>query len=674
MNRLLAAGALFVVGAVAADAPKTLTTGLVNPESVAINRFGRIFVSEIGEFGKAGDGRILAIDAAGKATPFTTGLDDPKGLAFASDVLFVTDVDKVIRIDEKGGAKVFAAKEAFPRKPVFLNDVVVDPKGVVYVSDSGDNKDDHGAIFRIEPNGRVSLVASDKSIPDLKGPNGLALDGVNHLLNVDFVGGVLRRVKIADGSAETVATGFEGGDGLAWDMFGRLFISSWGQGKVWGIAKAGDAPVLMHSGMQSSADLCVDASGNNLLVPDMKAGTLVSLSATIAGAEVDVTPLPYKGVPAFPGLRWTGWEEAAESTGAAETHRPIVLTHAGDGSGRTFVALQQGTVHILPKEGEGKATKLFMDIQKKVLYLDKENEQGFLGMAFHPKFKENGEFFVYYSVKQPRFTNVISRFRVSKTDPNQADPDSEEEIMRFTRKYWNHDGGTIVFGPDGFLYVALGDGGNFNDPHKNGQNLKTYLGKILRVDVDGKDAGKKYRVPADNPFVGKEGAMPEIWAYGVRNPWRIAFDRADGKLWMGDVGQDLFEEICIIEKGGNYGWNIRESFHPFGRDGVGVRKDLVDPIWEYHHDVGKSITGGNVYRGKRLPELEGYYLYADYISSKMWALKYDFAKKRVVANRPMENATRPVFSYGEDEAGETYYLGPTATGQGIFKFEKASGK
>jgi glucose/arabinose dehydrogenase len=301
---------------------------------------------------------------------------------------------------------------------------------------------------------------------------------------------------------------------------------------------------------------------------------------------------------------------------------------------------------------------------------------GLLGLAFHPKYKENGEFFVYYTLKGDKLTNVISRFRASKSDLDKADPASEEEIIRFKRPFWNHDGGTIVFGPDGFLYAVLGDGGAANDPFKNGQNLNTHLGKILRIDVDGADDGKKYRVPADNPFVGKPNTKPEIWAYGIRNPWRIAFDRETGRLWAGEVGQNLFEEIFLIEKGGNYGWNIREGFHPFGKDGVGPRPDIIEPIWEYHHDLGKSITGGGVYRGKRFPELVDWYLYGDYTSSRIWALKYDEQQKRVVANRPLAaTSNQPIVSFGEDENGEMYYLvAPSPTGQGIFRLERSAGK
>jgi quinoprotein glucose dehydrogenase len=256
---------------------------------------------------------------------------------------------------------------------------------------------------------------------------------------------------------------------------------------------------------------------------------------------------------------------------------------------------------------------------------------------------------------------VISRFRVSKKDPGKADPASEEEILRIKQPFWNHNGGTLAFGPDGCLYVGLGDGGSARDPHRNGQNLKTLLGSILRIDVDKKSDGKKYSIPQDNPFVGQKDARPEIWAYGLRNVWRMSFDRKTGALWAGDVGQDIWEEIDLIEKGGNYGWNLREAKHKFGPKGSEARSDMIDPVWEYHHNIGKSITGGNVYRGKRVPELVGAYLYADYVSGKVWALRYDEKAKKVVGNHPIEPGEScpvkkmPVITFGEDEGGEVYF-------------------
>ena len=324
-----------------------------------------------------------------------------------------------------------------------------------------------------------------------------------------------------------------------------------------------------------------------------------------------------------------------------------------------------GKIFVFPNKPDVEEAELFLDWEKKTTYKDEEFEEGVLGLAFHPKFKSNGEFFMYYT--EVPHISVISRFKVSKSDPNKADPASEEQILRIPQPYWNHNGGTICFGPDGYLYIGLGDGGAGNDPHKNGQNPKTVLGKILRIDVDHKDEGKKYAVPKDNPWVGQAGAATEAFAMGIRNTWRMSFDRKTGALWQADVGQDLWEEINIITKGGNYGWNLREGMHKF-KDGSDAKPELIEPVWEYHHTIGKSITGGVVYRGKKVPELDGCYLYGDFVSGKLWALKYDEKAKKVAANYLLQGDNLPVMTYGEDEAGEVYFTTPF--GQ-IFTFAKA---
>ncbi len=336
--------------------------------------------------------------------------------------------------------------------------------------------------------------------------------------------------------------------------------------------------------------------------------------------------------------------------------RPIVLTHAGDGTNRVFVCSQLGKVLVFENNQQASEAKVYLDIESRVVYKDSENEEGLLGMAFHPKYKENGELFIYYTTVDEPHTSVISRFKVSKDDPNKADAATEEEILRIPQPYWNHNGGTIAFGPDGYLYVGLGDGGLGKDPHGNGQSLSTLLGKVLRIDVDQHDAGLKYAIPKDNPFVKTPGARGEIWAYGIRNIWRLAFDRETGVLWAGDVGQDLWEEIDIIVGGGNYGWSLREGQHPFGPKGVEARADIIEPIFEYHHDIGKSITGGLVYRGKQAPDLVGKYLYADYVTGKMYALDYDLKANKLNGNYEIPGNIAPVMSFGEDEQGEAYYM------------------
>lgn len=359
-----------------------------------------------------------------------------------------------------------------------------------------------------------------------------------------------------------------------------------------------------------------------------------------------------------------------ELTRVRPEFRAVFVTHAGDGSGRIFVLEQRGTIYVL----DGAAATdfdVFLDIREKVRYRDRENEEGLLGLAFHPDYNQNGQFFIYYTSReiQPNGSHlsIISRMRVSRDDPNQADPNSEEVLMTIEQPFWNHNGGTLVFGPDGYLYIGLGDGGAANDPHGNGQNLGTLLGSILRIDVDTKDEGLAYGIPDDNPFVDREGARPEIYAYGIRNVWRIAFDRQTGTLWAGDVGQDIWEEIDIIKKGGNYGWNLREGKHPF-RGGAEASDKFIDPIFEYHHDVGKSITGGYVYRGEQVPALVGKYVFADYVTGEIWALDYDEASGEVQGNYRIPSGKMPVMTFGEDEQGELYL---TITGGQVFRLVPA---
>lgn len=693
MRALLCLCALFAAAPAAlaqSSVPPPIVSGLKNPESVAVGPGGKVYVSVVGEFDKDGDGSIVVVEN-GKATPFVTGLNDPKGIAvFAGRVMYVADKNRVMQVDlaSKEATELVKA-EHFPNPPKFLNDVVVDPEsGAIYVSDSGDFQGNGGAVYRIAPvfspkakgptpapkkAPAVTVVVDAKKLPGLHTPNGLAMDGQSHLLIVDLGTGVLHRIKLADGTAVKVADGFGKADGVCWDHFGRLFVTDHPAGKLWVIPKPGEKPVLMAQGFQGAADICLDPTGKAILVPDMKAGTLHAVPINVPGAEVDTSPIAVEAAIAFPDLKWTGWKPQTDD-GRPNQLRPILLTHFGDGSNRVVVPTQHGIIHTFANDQAAKATTMFLDITDRVKYDDRTNEEGFLGLAFHPKYKENGEFFVFYTPKKEKLTNVVSRFRVSKTDPNKADPASEEVLLRITKHNWNHDGGTICFGPDGYLYITHGDGGGANDIPDNGQNLNSLLGKILRIDVNAKGDGLPYAIPKDNPFVGRKDARGEVWAYGLRNLWRMSFDRKTGDLWAGEVGQNLYEEINIIKKGGNYGWNRRESYHPFGAKGVDVNKDMIDPIWEYHHDVGKSITGGNVYRGARLPELDGYYLYGDYVSARMWALKYDAKAGRVVANRPVKDPNVPIYSFGEDEKGEVYFLTATNTGaKGIYWFAHSKG-
>jgi glucose/arabinose dehydrogenase len=678
MNRLcwLAVAVLVAVRPAPAQEPKPklLATELKNPISVAVLG-DRTYVSLAAEADKAGTGSLVVLDKDGKTTTFAKDLDDPRGVAAYQKWLYVADKQRVLKIDLKGQVAVYAAAEAFPTPPIRLTDVVADPEsGTVYVTDAGD-KDKGGAVYRISAKGKtpvVSVVTDQTRWQDLQRPTALMLDGQSFVLLLDAGTGKLHRLNVASGTHEEVAAGLGQGAGLAWDWNGRLYVSD-AKGRLLVIGRPGAAPVEVAGGFKTAGDICLDKSGKSILITDTKAGTLTAVRTHVPGAEVNETPLPVETVVAFPDLKWSNWEGLTEK-GLPNPLRPLVLTHGGDGTNRIFVATQHGVIHVFPNDPKAKKTEVFLDIQSKVVYSDKSNEEGFLGLAFHPQFKKNGEFFVFYTIKGKKNTNVVSRFRVSKDDPNKADPTSEEELLRITdRPSWNHDGGTLCFGPDGYLYIATGDGGLANDPQGNGQNLKVLHAKILRIDVDHKDDGKNYAIPKDNPFAGRDDARGETWAYGLRNVWRMAFDRKTGQLWAADVGQNLYEEINLIVKGGNYGWKVREGLHPFSVKGSGPRKDLIDPIWEYHHTVGVSITGGTVYRGKNLPELDGAYLYGDYPSGKIWALRYDEKAKRVVENRPLKTSGQVIFSFGEDEMGEVYFLTPSNTGKGLYTFRRPGG-
>ncbi len=382
---------------------------------------------------------------------------------------------------------------------------------------------------------------------------------------------------------------------------------------------------------------------------------------------LDTRPLPVQCVPAFPNIEWSGWKPTRED-GRVESLRPILLTHAGDGSGRIFVPNQHGVIFVIAPEQDPMKANVFLDLRSKVSFQDTAIEEGFLGLAFHPQFQGNGRFFVYYTNKHEPHQNVVSSFRIDPDNPDSGKDSSEEILLVLDKPYSNHDGGTICFGPDGYLYIAVGDGGSANDPCGNGQNLGTMLGKILRIDVDQHSDTQPYSIPADNPFVEQSDARPEIWAYGLRNVWRMAFDPVTQRLWAGDVGQDKWEEIDLVVRGGNYGWNVREGLHPFGAPGATPGGNYLDPIWEYPHDTGKSIIGGIVYRGQQIPELQGGYLYADYVAGRVWAIYLDDDGVRVKAQREIQlSSPTPIISFGTDERGEAYFMNDSPDGQGIFR-------
>jgi len=326
--------------------------------------------------------------------------------------------------------------------------------------------------------------------------------------------------------------------------------------------------------------------------------------------------------------------------------RPLYITFPPDGSDRLFVLEQSGRVHGFKNHKAVTDTHVALDIRRQVRR-DNE-EEGLLGLAFHPDFKSNGQVFLHYTAARGRRRNILARFVMDKTR-EKIDPASRQIILEVNQPWANHNGGMIAFGPDGYLYVALGDGGAGGDPRGNGQNKATLLGSILRIDVDRRDPGLAYAVPPDNPFVGVPDARGELWAYGLRNVWRFSFDRQTGDLWAGDVGQVKWEEIDLIQKGRNYGWNAWEGNHPFkpaGKDGP-----FEKPVIEHPRGQARSITGGYVYRGKQHPSLQGAYVYGDFATGLIWCLRYDgrqVTEHRYVAHVPLPS------SFGEDQNGEIY--------------------
>jgi quinoprotein glucose dehydrogenase len=368
--------------------------------------------------------------------------------------------------------------------------------------------------------------------------------------------------------------------------------------------------------------------------------------------------------------------------------RPVWMSEAPDGSGRFFIVYQKGKIVIVKRGSDGGDAKVFFDIEDR--HPDFDNEDGLLSIAFHPGFTTNGLFYVYYNQKnredqhsQPQnypFRSVISEFKISAEDADKADMISERIVLQVQQPFSNHKGGELLFGPDGYLYLGLGDGGAGDDPFGNGQNTATLLAKMLRIDVNTRatwGGGRRqhelgYGFPIDNPFIHESamdgfGAHKEIFAYGLRNPWRYSFDRATGDLWVGDVGQDLWEEIDLVTKGGNYGWSVREGAHHFKPGPDGAR--YIDPVMEYphkpellseslfpDHTIGLCVIGGYVYRGKQYPGLDGIYIYGDYNLGTIWGFRYDRDARKVTLQGKLLQQPDNIDSFAEDNDGELYAL------------------
>jgi glucose/arabinose dehydrogenase len=445
-------------------------------------------------------------------------------------------------------------------------------------------------------------------------------------------------------------------------------------------------------------------------------GEVVVTQAQVNTAKVETKPNATQPITTKPSTVST--PEVALKLVADGFTAPMEFVSPGDGTGRMFLVDQIGMVKVILANGT-MLKEPFLNVSDRIVKLDPGyDERGLLGLAFHPDFAKNGRIFVLYSAPlragAPQgfnCTNHVSEFTMSKEDPNKVNMSSERIILQVDKPYMNHNGGTIAFGPDGYLYIPLGDGGGANDAGfghipltGNAQNTSTMLGKVLRIDVDNMSKGMAYGIPGDNPFVGKQGYLPEIWAYGLRNPYRMAFDKGGNhSLYLSDAGQNLWEEVDIITKGGNYGWNIKEGAHCFDPNSPNKSpatcmdkgykgEPLVDPIIDYDgHRINRTVAvGGYIYRGKALPELTGDYVFGDWSSSftkgdgvlliampvtagMLWKIE-----EVKVAGNSSGHVNTFVRSFGQDDDGELYVLtsdasGPTGVAGKIYKIVPASG-
>jgi uncharacterized repeat protein (TIGR03806 family) len=341
-------------------------------------------------------------------------------------------------------------------------------------------------------------------------------------------------------------------------------------------------------------------------------------------------PPPYRTEVAFPKIKF---------------FEPLEIVTA-PGTNRFFAAERKGKIYSFPIDPKADKAELFIDLGKTTY-----------GLAFHPQYGKNGFFYVTYVLDpdktEPKGTR-LARFEVKKDNPLQADPKSEKIIFEWPSG--GHNGGCLRFGPDGFLYIATGDGSGIADELQTGQDVSDHLASILRIDVDNPEAGKAYRVPKDNPFVKTAGAQPEIWAYGLRQAWKFSFDKASGDLWAGEVGQDLWEMVYRIEKGGNYGWSVTEGAYPFRPERKKGPTPILKPVVEHPHTDFRSLTGGYVYHGQRLRELTGAYIYGDFDTGRVWAFRYDRANQKVTGHQELSRTSCRLVAFAEAPDGEVYLV------------------
>jgi glucose/arabinose dehydrogenase len=383
--------------------------------------------------------------------------------------------------------------------------------------------------------------------------------------------------------------------------------------------------------------------------------TVLALGLALAGFSI-TTAQEEPPLPTMPNGWEYRWTEVASGFG-----RPLYVTGANDGTDRLFVVAQGGLIHVIV-DGE-LLPDPFLNVTS-LVSVD-ANERGLLGLAFHPNYAENGTFFINYT--DAVGDTAIARYQVSADDPNRADPSSAQFVLRVSQPYSNHNGGHLAFGPDGYLYIGLGDGGAAGDPEDRAQNPQSLLGKMLRIDVDAE--GVPYAIPADNPFEENPNYLPEIWSTGLRNPWRYSFDRLTGDLFIGDVGQNEYEEVSFqpaASTGGeNYGWRYREGTRAYSGEAIPADTTVVDPFAEYSHgEGGCSVTGGYVYRGALLPELSGVYFFGDYCSGLVWTSIPDGTGGWQTQLAMETNLT--ISSFGEDDAGELYLVSHSGA---VFRLE-----
>jgi glucose/arabinose dehydrogenase len=338
------------------------------------------------------------------------------------------------------------------------------------------------------------------------------------------------------------------------------------------------------------------------------------------------------------------WPEITLKLAFSGIRQPTHITHAGDNSMRLFITEQRGRIMLI--RNNSVSQRPFLDITDRVSCC---GERGLLSVVFPPGYKEKGYFYLNYTDRSG--DTVVARYRITQ-NPDRADPKSEEIVLTISQPYANHNGGQLAFGPDGFLYVGMGDGGSAGDPQNYAQNPSSLLGKMLRIDVE--SGRRPYTIPSDNPFVNNKAFRPEIWASGLRNPWRFSFDRKTGDLYIADVGQNKHEEIDFEPKGGkggkNYGWNIMEGLHCYAAENC-ERNGLALPVVAFGHDKGCSVTGGLTYRGSRYPLMQGIYFYGDFCSGRIWGLKQSGEEWM---NKELKNTGLSISTFGEDETGEPY--------------------